>query len=290
MAPEEQVLAFIAHHLALGASRLWLYFDDPDDPVFARAASLPRVTATRCTDWYWAIRGGRADRHQNRQARNARDAQRACKLDWLGHIDVDEFLYAPGPVSNILSSIPANVPNLLMEPFEAMHDPSLPDDIFTARNFRGPLSRHHRPLQPAIFGPAASVIPKGNLGHTIRKSFCRPAVKGISLRLHMVFLNKEQLRASFHPDLRLLHFHAQDPVVWHNSLPFRLQRGAYHWPADIKLKSYLTGASEEIVREFYQATQTLTCEKIAVLQAHDRLITADLGLRAKVQALLDDAL
>ncbi|NJS39027.1 MAG: glycosyltransferase family 2 protein [Rhodobacteraceae bacterium] len=170
-APEEQVLAFLAHHLSLGAARIWVYFDNPDDPAFDRVAALPRVTATRCTDVYWVLRGGRHSRHQNRQARNARDAQKACKLDWLGHIDVDEFLHAPRPIADTLATVPAEVPNILMEPFEAMHDPALPDDIFTARQFRGPLHRQHRDLQPAIFGPSAAVIPKGTLGHGIGKAF-----------------------------------------------------------------------------------------------------------------------
>ncbi len=289
-APEEQVLAFIAHHLSLGASRLWIFFDDPADPAYARVACLPRVTATRCTDLYWALRGGRHERHQNRQARNARDTQRACKLDWLGHIDVDEFLHAPRPVTEILAEVSPKVPNLLMEPFEAMHDPALPDDIFTARQFRGPLSRQHRALQPAIFGALASVIPKGNLGHTIGKSFCRPAVKGLSLRLHMVHLNKEPLPTAFHPDLRVLHFHAHDPVRWRKTLAFRLQHGAYHWPADVDLKTYLEAASAEEIDAFYTTTQTLTPDQAALLEAHDRLVTTDLGLRGKVAALLDGRL
>jgi hypothetical protein len=285
-APEEQVLAFVAHHLGLGASCLWLYFDDPDDPAFDRVAKMPRVTATRCTDLYWAKRGGRNDRHQNRQARNARHTQRKCKLDWLGHIDVDEFLHAPRPVSDILAEMPAAIPNLLMESFEAMHTPDLPDDIFTARHFRGPLRRPHRDLHPAIFGPAAVALPKGSLAHAIGKSFCRPAVKGLAIRLHEVFLDKERLQSPFHPELRILHFHAQDPVAWRRALPFRLVSGAYHHPTDRRLQAYLTDASDEVIDQFYAATMTLTPEKIDLLTAHDRLVTADLTLRAKVQDLL----
>jgi hypothetical protein len=285
-APEDQVLAFLAYHLGLGASHIWVYFDDPNDPAFDRVAALPRVTATRCTDMYWLLRGGRHSRHQNRQARNARDAQRACKLDWLGHIDVDEFLHAPTPVEKVLAEVPADVPNILMEPFEAMHDPALPDDIFTARQFRGPLHRQTRGLQPAIFGPSAPYLPKGTLGHGIGKSFCRPHVKGLSLRLHSVFLNKERLHTPFHPTLRLLHFHAQDPAAWRRALPFRLSKGAYNCDADRPLQTHLTDASDETIRQFYADTMTLTPEKSAILQDHDRLITVDLALRAKVAALL----
>ncbi len=285
-APEEQILAFLAHHLSLGAARIWVYFDNPDDPAFDRVAALPRITATRCTDVYWVLRGGRHSRHQNRQARNARDAQKACKLDWLGHVDVDEFLHAPRPIADTLAAVPAEVPNILMEPFEAMHDPTLPDDIFTARQFRGPLHRQHRDLQPAIFGPSTSYLPKGTLGHGIGKSFCRPHVKGLSLRLHSVFLNKERLPTPFHRSLRILHFHAQDPAAWERALPFRLSQGAYNCDIDRPLQTHLTDASQDVIRQFYADTMTLTPEKTALLQEHGRLITCDLALRAKVEALL----
>ena len=286
-ASEDQVLAFVAHHLSLGASRIWLYFDDPDDPAFDRVAKLPRVTATRCTDKYWDLRGGRDTRHQTRQTRNTRDALRMCKLDWLGHIDVDEFLHAPRPVADILAEVPAETPALVMEPFDAMHDPDLPDDIFTARHFRGPLGRAHRALHPMIFGPAAPIIPGGNLGHTIGKSFSRPGVKGLALRIHLVAVNKVRLTETFNPELRLLHFHAQDPAAWRAALPFRLDLGAYHWPKDKLLHDYLANATDEAIGDFYQAVQTLTPEKVALLEAHGRLITADLGLRSKVAALLN---
>ena len=107
---------------------------------------------------------------------------------------------------------------------------------------------------------------------------------GVALRLHTVFLNQQRTPTLFDPGLRLLHFHAQDYPAWRCALPFRLDRGAYQsHPA---LQAYLSAATDEQVRDFYQTTQTLTPEKISLLQAHDRLITTDLSLRAKVAALL----
>jgi hypothetical protein len=285
-APEEQLLAFVAHHLALGAARIWLYFDEPDDLAFSRIAKLPRVTATRCTPWFWAFRGGRHNKHQRRQVHCARHAQGKCRLDWLGHLDVDEFLHAPRPVAEILADIPADVPSVRMDSFEAMHDPDLPDDIFTAHQFRGPLRDQHRALLPAVFGSAAPLIQKGSLGHTLGKSFCRPRFRALRLDLHVVLLNKVVLKPPFHPDLRILHFHAHDPDAWSRSLPFRLSHGAYHHPIEVPLKAFLTSADDVAIRQFYQAAMTLTPEMAALLQAHDLLITADLALRSKVERLL----
>lgn len=284
--PEDHLLAFIAYHLSAGASRFWFYFDDPKDPSFDRISKLPRVTAIRCTDWYWAFRGGRKDQLIHRQVRNAKDAQRKCKLDWLGHIDVDEYLHAPKPVSQMLEEVPADVPNIRMEAFEAMHEPDLPDDIFTARQFRGPLHDGYLGLQPEIFGPMAPLVSKGNLSHTLGKSFCRPRAPGMSIAVHDVVLNKKKLVTPFHPDMRILHFHGQDHTAWRAAVPFRLAGGAYSFEAERDLRAFLTDASEDDLADFYAATMTLTPEKAALLQANDRLITADLGLRAKVADLL----
>ncbi|WP_103259050.1 glycosyltransferase family 2 protein [Tabrizicola aquatica] len=285
-APEEQVLAFIAHHLALGAAHVWIYFDDPADPAHARVSRLRNVTARRCTGWYWAIRGGRHEKLHNRQITNAIHAQRKCKLDWLAHIDSDEFLYAPRPIAELLAEVPSDVPNVLMDAFEAMHDPDLPDDIFTARQFRGPLGPAHPALHAAIFGPVADVVAKGNLGHTIGKSFCRIGVPGVRLGLHEVFTGRTPLVRPFHPSLRVLHFHAHDPVEWRRLLPHRLTGGAYHYDAENHLRSHLKGASDAVIADFYRHTMITTPEKAALLEANGLLITTNLGLRAKVADLL----
>ncbi|MBA3909530.1 MAG: hypothetical protein C0524_06505 [Rhodobacter sp.] len=165
-APVDHVLAFIAHHLSLGADHLWVCFDDPDDPAFARVEALP----------------------------------------------------------------------------------------------------------------------KGTLSHSAGKSFCRPGVPGIELRLHAVALRGERLEPPPHPDLRLLHFHAQDHDAWRRALPFRLDCGAYQYNA--ALQTHLTHAGEAELVRFYQTTQTLTPEYIRLLEAPDRLVTADLGLKPKVRALM----
>jgi hypothetical protein len=286
-APADQVLAFVAHHLSLGAQRIWLYFDDPDDPAFARASSLPGVTATRCTDAYWAARRGRHERHQNRQARNARDAQGQCTLDWLGHIDVDEFIHTPRPVGEILADQPPEAVALRMEPFEAVHTPDLPDDIFTARHFRGPLGARFGDLRAQIMEDYELLLPKGHLSHTVGKSFCRPQAKGVRLRLHLVVRDKERLDIPVHPELRLLHFHAQDRVAWQNALPFRLKRGAYQFHP--LLAAHLAEASADDIQHFYETTQMLSDAKLGLLRARGRLLTVDLGLRAKVGTLLGES-
>jgi hypothetical protein len=283
-APEEKVLAFVAHHLSLGASHTWLYFDDPEDPAHAALARHPRVTATLCDAAYWQGKN-RHDRHQNRQARNAREAYRQANVDWLGHIDVDEFVLSARPVAAVLSDMPGHEPVLKLEPFEALHDPALPDDIYTARAFRGSLRHLPQALMLRVLGEDRKIIPDGMLSHRVGKVFFRTGIKGLSPRLHSVMLRGERLATPhWHPDLKLLHFHAQDRQAWQAVLPFRLTRGAYQFRPE--LQAYLAGADPAEIDRFYLRTQVLAGDTADELEVAGRLLRTELGLRQKVQALL----
>lgn len=287
-APEDKVLAFVAHHLSLGATRIFLYFDDPEDPAQAAVARLARVTSTVCTDDYWTGRGGRHDRHQNRQSRNARDAYGRCGTDWLTHIDVDEFILPQRPMGDLLADIPKETPLAKLEPFEAMHDPLLPDDIYTACEFRGAIRHEHWPLRRGALGPYREFNRDGLLSHSNGKVIFRTGIKGLAPRLHSVFLKGKRLDApDWHPELKLLHFHAQDRQAWRMALPFRLTRGAYMYRPG--LQAFLQGATPEEIDTFYLQTQVLSPDTRAALQAVGRVIITDLGLRQKVRALQDGA-
>ena len=287
-APEQKVLAFVAHHLAIGADHIWLYFDDPEAPIPDVLTRHPRVAITRCEAAYWADKK-RHERHQNRQARNARDAYQRATTDWLTHIDVDEFLYTPRPVADLLDNVSSDIAVLKFEPFEAMHDPLLPDDIYTARAFRGALRQEHHHLRGQVLGDYQGIVRDGLMSHKVGKVIFRTGIRGLSPRLHSVMKGGTRLGTpDWHPDLKLLHFHAQDREAWLAALPFRLTRGAYQFRPE--LQAYLTDATPEEVDQFYLGTQVLTATASGQLQAVGRVIIAELGLRAKVQTLMSGTL
>lgn len=100
---------FIAWHTATGFGRLYLVFDDPDDPDRGRAVGLPGVEAIACDDdWRARWRGsplfpdlGSSVEMEvmARQLLNASlvaDMARRDGFDWLLHIDIDELFHAPG--------------------------------------------------------------------------------------------------------------------------------------------------------------------------------------------------
>ncbi len=290
-APDEKALAFAAHHLSLGADHLWLFFDDPETRVPAALTNHPRITTTLCDAAHWTHVGKkRPPAHQNRQTQNARLTYRAlADTDWIIHIDVDEFLLTPRPIAAILADVPDDTIAIKFEPFEAMHDPLLPDDIFTAREFRGALRHEHWPRRRAALGPFRKIIRDGMMSHTVGKVAYRTGVQGLLPRLHTVMVDKEFVRTpDWHPEIQLLHFHAQDKAAWLAAVPFRITKGAYQFRPE--LQAFLAESPPEEIDRFYRRTQILPLDLREELVKVGRVIIADLGLRAKVQALRDGQL
>jgi len=282
-APLEQVQAFTAYHLNLGAAHIWLHFDDPDDPA-ANHFNHPQITTTLCSPEYWmGLIGKRPERHQNRQGRNMHRVYQTDALPWIAHIDVDEYILPQrGDASDInaaLAALPEGQPMLRIAPYEALHDPALPDDIFTATQFRAALGGHrNEAARIRAFGPYAPLLTNGVLSHAAGKCFFRTGLSRFEPRLHGAFRAGTRVPGGeFHKDIALLHFHAQDPTRWRDRLHFRLTKGAYQYnPA---LQDWLLSATDGEIDAFYKATQTATLETLAKLRTENALLSATLNLR-----------
>lgn len=285
-ATPDQTRAFVAHHLALGAARMWLFFDDPDDPAVAAVAHLPQVTAVRCDAAHWGGAAHRPDTHQNRQTRNMRMVYAASGLPWVGHIDADEFLWPARDIGAVLADVPGDRPMLRMAPWEALHDPALPDDIFTARQFRAALRGNTMAgLRQVAFGAHADLLPDGVLSHSVGKCFFRTGIHELQPRLHGAFARGRRVPAgSFTADIALLHFHAEDPARWLDRLAFRLTRGAYQF--NPPLAAWLSDAGPEAQHAFYHRVQNPSPAVRAALRDAGTLLEAELDLRARAAALV----
>ncbi|MDO9524315.1 MAG: glycosyltransferase family 2 protein [Gemmobacter sp.] len=281
-APPEQVLAFTAHHLDLGANRVWLHFDDPEDQTADIMSDRNRVTVVRCDDAYWkGLSGHRPPTHQVRQMRNITRICRRAQMDWIAHLDVDEFLLTARPIPDILADLPPDQLVLRAEPYEALYNPDLPDDIFTARHFRRGLGSPDPDRAAQLFGRFGALLPKGMLSHTVGKCFFRTRVEGMVANIHGARIGGERVfGGQFHPDLSLLHFHAEDPTRWLANLRFRLSKGAYQFLPD--MQAHLLAADDQEIAAFYDAVQLATPRTLTTLQDMGLLRTADLGLRAKI--------
>ena len=286
-ATPDQVLAFVAHHLGLGASQVWLHFDDPDDPAFEVASGLAGVEAIRCDEDYWtALMGRGPGKHQNRQSRNMQRVYAQTRLPWVAHIDVDEFLHPTQPIDRVLRALPQDQNLLRLPPFEALYDPAAPDDIFTSRYFRAALRGNaDEAARARVFGIYAPLLPSGVLSHSAGKCFFRTGLSRFEPRLHGAFRAGARVAGgAFCPDIALLHFHAEDPIRWKDRLHFRLTKGAYQY--NPPLQDWLSNASAPEIDQFYDAVQTVRDDLLQRLRKETILRETHLHLRQRVETLL----
>lgn len=187
-APLQEILAFIAWHKHLGASHIWVHLDDADLAKGEILNGIDGVTAVLCDADYWARnKKGRPDAHQARQSYNMRQVYKLNALPCIAHIDVDEYLYPHRDLDEILAGWDSG-PLLRAAPAEALHDPSLPDDIFTARQFRRPFPKD-LPAQARqeVLGEYEGIIPKNILSHSVGKAFFRTGIPRLRPRIHGAF-------------------------------------------------------------------------------------------------------
>ena len=281
-APLAEVEAFVAYHLSIGVAHIWLHFDDPADPAAAAFEGHPQLTIIRCDEAYWInLLGSRPDAHQPRQAANMKRVYDAAPLEWLVHIDVDEFIYTDESIGSVLDT--ASDCMVRMRPWEAVHSPKgLP--VFDANLFRAPLKgkdlRQRWRQSCRQFAPA---LRKGALSHVAGKSFFRTGRDDLEPRIHGAWVDGQQLRGiPFHDGIKLLHFHAQNRADWIARLPYRLEHGGYR--GNEEMKRHLDGASVEDIAAFYDQVMTIKPWLALKLAEENLLIEANLDLPAKVAA------
>lgn len=286
-APLAQLLAFVAWHRHIGAARIWVHLDDADEISGHVLNQLDGVTAVLCDDAYWANGlGMRPRRQEPRQSYNMQRIYGEAALPVIAHVDVDEFLYSTRAISDVLDDWTGDDPFIRVAPAEALCDPGLTDDIFTARQFRLPfpkgMSAGHR---MSVLGDYTPLLMKNMLSHKVGKSFLKTGIEGLVPKIHAGSFGKDMppLHVPVNPDIVVLHFHAQNKTAWLAALPHRTVNGAYRF--NEPLADFLAGASGAEIDAFYEATQTVNPTLITALSRHGLLIEADLELREKVEDL-----
>jgi len=235
-----EILDFAAWHLELGAHRIYLYLDDDDPEAEAVLSAHPKIRVFRTDETWWAKRNGRPVKHQVRQGANARHANnRPPEVDWLAHIDTDEFLLPARPVSEVLAALPERCLCARVRPVEALA-PLAPcaETVFKAF----PLDQRARQAAAeACFPTWGRHLSGGFLSHVAGKLFFRPGTKGLQIRIHNVELdgqtNPGQVELS---DIELGHFHAADWEHFLRLYRFRLAQGSYR--AELKPQARREGA------------------------------------------------
>ena len=297
-APAKDILNFAAHHLDLGAHRVFIYFDEPNDAAFNALKSHPKCRVTLTDAGYWKRRKGRPDTHQPRQTANATHCyKRKPQVDWLAHIDVDEFLWPREPIAAQLAALPPDTRSARVRPNEALAaDPGDPPP--SGQIWCKGYARHQRARREettAIYPTYGDHLNGGFLSHVAGKVFVRTGLPIVSLRIHNAFIDRQA-----DPDpspldhTPLVHMHAQSWAHFQKLYQFRLSQGSYRdslkpapMPDGIALNmnqvfSALEDAGgEKALRSFYTEVCTATPELRNRLAQFGHLHAVTLDLDAK---------
>ncbi|MGI3168153.1 glycosyltransferase family 2 protein [Pseudooceanicola sp. C21-150M6] len=222
------ILNFAAWHLHLGAHRIYLHLDVPDDRAMEILSAHPRIRPVVTGPEYWKRLGrARPAKHQVRQTVNAsRVYARRDEVDWLAHIDVDEFLIPDKPLSETLDALPRSTQVARMRPMEnlAPLDTSGPVD-FKLLNMSLPERRRLSTQVWPTFGP---YLNGGFLSHVAGKIFVRTSLPEPEFRIHNFRTagqeNPSQVELQ---EVALAHLHYENWESWLRQYRFRHDKGSY---------------------------------------------------------------
>lgn len=223
-APAREILGFAAHHLELGAERLFLYLDAPCPEVMPHLHAHDRIRAQVCTDQYWdRLLGRRPAAHQARQGRNATHAyERATGLDWLTHIDVDEFLWPDADVSAHLGVLTGDILSARVRPAEQLSGDA------TAFKRYIPQFPGRGALVDRLYPDFGRYLRGGFLSHAAGKLFVRTGMAHTRLRIHNIERRGQDTPEPVElPSVTLLHCHAKSWEHWLQTYRYRLRHGSY---------------------------------------------------------------
>lgn len=216
--PTQLVVAFAAHHLALGAQQVRLYLDAPQPDLEDILGRIPGVTCFVCDRAFWrgGSRGRRPKGVEFRQVLNAFDGYSEMDVDWVAHLDADEFLHADLAMSDILTAQPSEIDFVTVAPRERAFVAGVPQDHIFDGVFRRP-TPPGVPETSFLFGKAQQFQRQGVLGYPHGKSFMRtgqPLVPGIHKPRRPAEHRDRPLRGWKAARARVLHFDGLTALHW----------------------------------------------------------------------------
>ena len=127
----EVLEAFVAHYKAIGASEIFLFFDQPNAQLMAALETKGGVQCLASIPL--PDIDGRPAPHEDRQKNNFRHArEQLSDADWVGHVDADELLFPIGEETSFarfLAGVPTQYKSVKIAPAEAVFGPG--DDTDT---------------------------------------------------------------------------------------------------------------------------------------------------------------
>lgn len=223
-APAYDILRFVAHHLEAGAHRIYICLDAPCPEARPFLKAHKQVRLFHCGQKHWKqLNGYRPKMHQPRQTLNATHVyHKANEVDWLIHIDVDEFLVADQPIAAQLSSMQFDILAARSRPMELLAGGTNAFKRFI------PPGPDREKLVNDLYPTFGEHLKGGFLSHIAGKLFVRTGIKDLKLRIHNAFLSGDFIE----PEKRLTgtdlaHLHTLSWEHWLNHFTYRFNKGSY---------------------------------------------------------------
>jgi hypothetical protein len=282
-APIADVLGFAAHHLDLGAHRIYIYLDEPAPEAETHLAAHPKLRVIQTDATYWKrANGKRPPNHQPRQTANATQAyHKAGDVDWLAHIDVDEFLLPDAPMATQLAALPHGCQTARIKPIESLA-PDSPDDGVTWFKACKPSPRARAADANTLYPVYGPYLNGGFLSHVMGKIFVRTGIDGLKFRIHHAFVGDETNPHQIElPETKLAHMHAKSWDDWFALYQYRHAKGSYR----DELKPVRPAESGGLnLHQFFAEIEA--ADGVAGLRAfYDTVCLATPGHRAQLDAL-----
>ncbi len=294
-APLHEIARFAAWHLDLGAARMHIFLDQPAPETKAFFAPFPQVVVFDCTPEYWAGKPDKArTTHQLRQIANASHCYHGSDLDWLAHIDVDEFLLPVRPIAHLLAEVPKDAALARLQPAEMLAQPnpwSGPTHFKLTRREAG----HSQSILHRIYPEFGEFLSQGFISYSVNKIFARVGLPRIRFGIHALLRNGAVVDNGYVlPDANIGHAHAPSWEMFQRKYQFRMEFGSYRKKkqdtmelADI-FDLMRAEEGEQGIRRFFDELSQATPELLSRLRAHDMLLTRTLDLDEKVARWFGD--
>ena len=215
-----------------------------------------------------------------RQAFNATRVYRITQLDWLAHIDVDEFILTRSPMPELLAQVDEKCSHIAMQPVEMMDSPG------NLHHFKRYASPEERAVIYPQFGP---LVRGGFVGTASPKVMARRGLADIRFGIHALRLRGDVVQGGGHlPGVELGHAHAPDFATFQRHMAYRLDKGSYHDrnnqpnPKGHLIRALMDDPDPNALRAFHTELCVPSPERLDLLAAHDMLRTERLDLDAKV--------
>ncbi|MES2432671.1 MAG: glycosyltransferase family 2 protein [Pseudomonadota bacterium] len=281
--PAPLVISFVAACFARGAAEVQLYLDMPQPALEAALARRPGCVLIHCDAAYWrAAPEGRPWAPADRQRYNLQRAYDASQMDWLLHIDSDEFLSASGDVALALAALPESCLVAQVAVAERVYlaapDPGyIFDGVFRLPN--------PPPLQAqvdAVDGPVAQFLRQGMTSYPSSKAFFRIG-RGLQADVHSA-RNVTAAQVGMLHGWRLFHFDGLTLQSWISKKRRTLAQqpgwAAFAPARRAQLAAIVAAdATQGGLEALYLSLKQLSPERAAALRRLELITPGDLDLR-----------